>query len=165
MNGMSIVEYWIANDVAYICSEYLLTSYTKSQLIHPELGPRHDAFNFFPSSLRIHIEQSFEILVVRFGILWRLLKVPLAVVPRILSACTRIPNFCIEQGLPPLSQIQEPAAVSDTEADFTAWLRNAEEVRDPGTQQGRRSDLAAGAKRDGLSDLLHTRGFHRPKSI
>jgi hypothetical protein len=163
MGGTSLGEYWIAGDAAYVCSEHLLTPYPKAQLMHPELGPRRDAFNFFQSSLRMHVEQSFGILVARFGILWRPIRFSLAVAPRIVSACMRVHNFCIDQGLPPMSQVQEPTAVAETEAAFAAWWRNANGIRDPAPQQGRRSDLGKGAKRDGLSDLLHDQGLHRPR--
>jgi hypothetical protein len=165
MSGTGLGEYWIAGDAAYVCSEHLLTPYSKVQLMHPELGPRRDAFNYFHSSLRTHVEQSFGILVARFGILWRPIRFSLATAPRIVSACMRVHNFCIDQGLPPISQVQEPAAVAETEAAFAAWWRNADGISDAAPQQGRRSDLGKGAKRDGLSDLLHDQGLHRPRYI
>jgi hypothetical protein len=54
-------------------------------------------FQFYDSSLRMHVKQSFKIIVARFGILWRSLRFPLPFVPRILSSCMRIHNFCIDQ--------------------------------------------------------------------
>jgi hypothetical protein len=70
-NGLNIGEYWIAGDAAYLCDNYLLTPFTKAQTHDQELGLRRDAFNFYHSSLRMHVEQSFGIMVARFGIFRR----------------------------------------------------------------------------------------------
>jgi DDE superfamily endonuclease len=163
-NGLNIGEYWIAGDAAYLCDNYLLTPFTKAQTHDQELGLRRDAFNFYHSSLRMHVEQSFGIMVARFGILWRSLRFPLPVVPRILSACMRIHNFCIDQKVPPITAASDAATKSATEEAFVAWWNNAEEPRDQDSQQGRRNDLGSIKKRDGLADLLHMDGIHRPMS-
>jgi hypothetical protein len=136
----------------------------KSQAQDQELGLRRDAFNFYHSSLRMHVEQSFGIMVARFGILWRSLRFPLPVVPRILSACMRIHNFCIDQKVPPITAAIDAATKSATEEAFVAWWNNAEEPRDHDSQQGRRTDLGSIKKRDGLADLMHRAGIHRPTS-
>jgi DDE superfamily endonuclease len=39
------------------------------------LSIEKDAFNYFRSSARIFIEQAFGVLIARWGILWRLLRV------------------------------------------------------------------------------------------
>jgi hypothetical protein len=61
-----------------------------------------------------------------------------------------------------MSEIQDPSSVSATEAAFSTWWHNTEQTRDTETQQGRRTDLEAGSKRDGLADSLHMSGLHRP---
>jgi DDE superfamily endonuclease/Villin headpiece domain len=164
MDGTKTLDpYWIAGDAAYVCSNFLLTPYSKSQIRDPEFGARRDAFNFYQSSLRIHIEQAFGMLVARFGILWKPVRFTLPFVPRILSACMRIHNFCINEGVAPISSTQEAASVSEAEAAFEAWWRNVEYVRDSDqTQQGRRTDLEPGDKRDGLANRLHSLGLFRP---
>jgi hypothetical protein len=96
--------------------------------------------------------------------LWRSLRFPLPVVPRILSACMRIHNFCIDQKVPPITAAIDAATKSATEEAFVAWWNNAEEPRDHDSQQGRRTDLGSIKKRDGLADLLHRAGIHRPTS-
>jgi DDE superfamily endonuclease len=95
-DGVNLGTYWLAGDAAYICTNYLLTPFTKSYIMDPHLGQRRNSFNFFQSSLRIHAEQSFGIVIARFGILWRPLKFQLPTVPHILSACMRILNWRID---------------------------------------------------------------------
>jgi hypothetical protein len=53
--GLGIGFYWIAGDAAYVCSDHLLTQYYKSQLQENVFGKRRDAFNYFQSSLRMHV--------------------------------------------------------------------------------------------------------------
>jgi DDE superfamily endonuclease len=162
-DGLNIGEYWIAADAAYSCENHLLTPFTKAQVHDPELGQRRDAFNFYHTSLCMHVEQSFGILVARFGILWRSLRFPLSLVPRILSACMRIHNFCVDQNVPVMSATLGETARSATEEAFLGWWKNVEETRDPDSQQGRRTDLESGSKRECLSNLLHTAGVTRPR--
>jgi Plant transposon protein len=129
----------------------LLTLYSEAQIHDAELSPRRDSFNFYQSSLRMRIEQAFGILVSRFGVLWKPMRYPLPMVSRILSSCMRIHNFCIDEDVAPMSEIQDPSFVSATEAAFSTWWHNAEQTRDTETRQGRRTDLEAGSKRDGLA--------------
>jgi DDE superfamily endonuclease len=140
-NGLNIGEYWIAGDTAYLCDNYLLTPFTKAQTHDQELGIRRDAFNFFLSSLRMHVEQNVGIMVARFGILWRSLRFQLPEVPRILSAFMRIHNLCIDQKVPPITAAIDVATKSATKEAFVACWNNAEEPRDQDSQQGRRNDL------------------------
>ena len=51
-------EFWIAGDEAYVCTESLITPVPSSQA-----GVYEDAFNFYHSSYRIHVEQAFGMLV------------------------------------------------------------------------------------------------------
>ena len=50
--------YWYAGDEAYICDKNFLTPFPASKW---DPGSPEEAFNFFLSSLRMHIEQSFGI--------------------------------------------------------------------------------------------------------
>jgi len=49
---------------------------------------------FMLSSLRIHIEQAFGMLVWRWGVFWRPIRVPFAKRPSLMRACFRLHNFC-----------------------------------------------------------------------
>jgi hypothetical protein len=62
------------------------TDNAAGQLLHDEFGASRDAFNFYHSSPRMHVEQAFGMLVQRFGILWRKLKFSLPVSTLILQS-------------------------------------------------------------------------------
>ena len=76
--------YWIAADEAYACSDFLLTPWSGSSL-----NEEKDAFNFYLSSLRIHIEQTFGRLVTRWGILWKPLRYSLRNTSKVLFCCAK----------------------------------------------------------------------------
>lgn len=59
--------FWIAGDEAYSCTNNLLTPFSSS-IARPETY--EDSFNFFQSSLRLHVEQAFGLLVSK----WRILR-------------------------------------------------------------------------------------------
>jgi DDE superfamily endonuclease len=164
MEGLQIGLYWIAADAAYVCSNYILTPFSKSQIHDGELGPRRDAYNFYQSSHRIHVEQSFGLLVARFGILWKPIRFPLPIAPRILAACMRVHNFCIDNNVTPMAAAQSSESASIAEEAFRVWWRNAELERNPESQQGRRTDLHPSSKRDHLADTLHIAGVQRPNA-
>jgi len=67
-NGLLPNGYWIAADDAYVSDETIITPLPISQ---SATGTHGDAFNFYQSSLRMHIEQAFGIMMARWGILWR----------------------------------------------------------------------------------------------
>lgn len=52
------------------------------------------SFNFFQSSTRIHIEQAFGMLVWRWGVFWRPLRVPFVKRPSMVRACSELHNHC-----------------------------------------------------------------------
>jgi len=54
----------------------------------------HDSYNFHPSSLRIHIEQAFRMLVWGWVFFLRALRVPFAKRPGLVRACFRLHNYC-----------------------------------------------------------------------
>ena len=62
---MLLEGFLVAFDEAYVCDESIILPFLASE---SPAGARRDAFNYFLSSYRIHIEQSLEILVVRWGI-------------------------------------------------------------------------------------------------
>lgn len=90
--------YWIAGDSAYESRDDMVTRRSPSASQGEETRTSCDAFNFYHSSARVHVEQSFGLLVARFGILRHPLCMGLSKVPIIISTCTRIYNYCIECG-------------------------------------------------------------------
>ena len=73
--------YYILGDAAYPLSDHLLTPYPGQGL-----SPEKDSFNFYLSQLRVKVEQSFGILVQRWGILWRPLRVAFDGRPKLIRA-------------------------------------------------------------------------------
>jgi DDE superfamily endonuclease len=81
-----------------------------------------DAFNFFHSSLRTHVEQAFGILVQRFGILGRKLTFSLRACTLVLSACFRLHNFCIDLGEASLRAVLQSQDQIVSDSAFGSWL-------------------------------------------
>lgn len=92
-NGELPPNYWIAADDAYVCNENIISPFSSSEAI---AGSHHDAFNFYLSSHRMHIEQSFGILMSRWGILWKPLQFKLSENIRSVQLAMLLHNFCIE---------------------------------------------------------------------
>jgi DDE superfamily endonuclease len=158
--------FWIAGDAAYPCRNGIITPWTAGQLLHDEFGASRDAFNFFHSSLRMHVEQAFGMLVQRFGILWRKLMFSLPLSTLILSACFRLHNFCIDSGEPSLGAILQNEERSVSEAAFGRWFRESKQARDDQithSEQGRRRDLEFSNLREGLTRGLREMGMMRPR--
>jgi len=59
-------------------------------------GTHGDAFNFYQSSHRMHIEQAFAIMMARWEILWRPLRFSLSQNIRVSKLAMCLHNFCID---------------------------------------------------------------------
>jgi hypothetical protein len=125
-----------------------------------------DAFNFFHSSLRMHVEQAFGILVQRFVILWQKLTFSLPACILVLSACFRLHNFCIDIGEESLRTVlqSEDRIVSDS--SFRRWLSAMRKARADQISQilrGRRRDLEASELREHMTHDPYQIGCSRPR--
>ena len=89
--------HWVG-DAAYTCTETCMIPYSgvNLHLIHPE----QDCFNFYQSQIRITIERTFGIFIMRWGIFWNPLKYDLDFILVIVHACVRLHNFCCKRNLP-----------------------------------------------------------------
>jgi DDE superfamily endonuclease len=146
--------FWIAGDEAYEYNNNVLAPWPSSNL-----DDAKDAFNFYQSSLRMHIEQCFGQVVARFGILWRPLKVDTFSFSKIVLSIFLIHNFLKdenENAVP--SSPQEDRRTRDA---FKAWWRIS--GTETGDTQGRRRDLEKSSMRDELTNLLRSRGDKRPE--
>merc|ERR1712216_215635 len=79
-NGDLPDPFYITADASYVASDSIVTPYSGEKLSDPD-----DAFNFYQSSQRIVIECAFGILVQRWGVFWRPMKVALKHVGKVPS--------------------------------------------------------------------------------
>jgi hypothetical protein len=151
--------YWIAGDETYQCSDSLLTPWPSS-LARDDSAK--DAFNFYQSSLRIHIEQSFGQLVRRFGILWRPLQFNIHSVFEIVHACMCVHNFLIDEreGDDRFDARSLVESAGGGDAEFAEWWSRTS--ASSGSSRGRRRDLERSGLREHLTEHLRLRGDTRP---
>lgn len=90
-NGGISGNYWIAADEAYICNHRIVCPWPGKNL-----PVEKDCFNYWQSSARIHIEQAFGMLVARWGIFWRPLRVRLSKAAKIVAVCCKLHNFILD---------------------------------------------------------------------
>lgn len=83
--------FWIAADEAYVCTSKVLTPWPGRNI-----EASKDCFNYWLSSARITIEQAFGVLVGRWGILWRKLRLPLKKATQVVVVCCKLHNFIID---------------------------------------------------------------------
>lgn len=81
--------FWIAGDDAYSATESLDIPFKRSLT-----SKYQDAYNFFQSSQRIHVEQAFRMLMKHWGILWRPLKFNLKRATQIINVAVLLHNVC-----------------------------------------------------------------------
>jgi hypothetical protein len=99
-NSAMRLQFWLAGDAAYDCGNGVVTPWPLSKVNDPRSEVERDAFNYYHSSTRIHVEQAFGTLVSRFGILWKPVRFHLRKVPIILHACMILRSFCIDNSAP-----------------------------------------------------------------
>jgi hypothetical protein len=84
--------FFSGGDNAYVNTEHMLVPFPGQNL-----DQRRDSYNFFLSQLRIRIENAFALLVARWGILWRPLRVKLKHQPNLIKCLFKLHNFCIDE--------------------------------------------------------------------
>ena len=117
-----------------------------------EEGLWRDSFNFFQSSLRVHVEQAFGIFVNRFGILWRPLEFELARAIRIVSACALLHNFILDNSDDAeMDAVQGEAEHQYAAQAFRRWWTESQHLRSASRSgSGARSDL----QRSNMREIL-----------
>ena len=114
--GVVPIGFWVALDDAYATCENMLTPFRKG-MMYDYL----DAFNFYFSSLRGHVEQTFGQLTNK----WRILKSPLGyslpVVTQIIKVCALLHNF-VKDTVSSSSHI-DPEREAEARLDLEKWLR------------------------------------------
>ncbi|RLN46981.1 hypothetical protein BBJ28_00010038 [Nothophytophthora sp. Chile5] len=87
--------FYIVGDNAYPLSDSLLVPFTKLEL----KNKAHSDYNFYLSQLRIRIEMAFGLLVNKWQIFKRPLVVDFVNGRKVIKACMKLHNFCINEQL------------------------------------------------------------------
>ena len=95
--GLNLADYpnhriYILGDAAYGANELLLVPFKGKNL-----SLERDAYNFYQSSQRIHIERAFGILTARWGVLWRPLVCSLEHAMQTVRCCMVLNNICTKR--------------------------------------------------------------------
>jgi len=105
--AFSFSALWAALQIILLISGYYILGHAAyrgtSQILTPYIGnvsAEESVFSFYHSSIRMCIECSFGILVGRWGILWKPLRVPLHRAPVVIEACMALHNLCIDRSVP-----------------------------------------------------------------
>ena len=89
--GVLLGMFYIVGDEAYTLSNYLITPCSKSNA-----DVDQDNFNFFQSSMRMHIEQAFGMLVARWRILRGGLQYSVSISTKIICLLMKLHNFVLQ---------------------------------------------------------------------
>ena len=95
--GLLKKDFWVAGDEAYSCDESLLSPFPASMI---RGHPFRDAYYYFQSSLRIHVEQDFGFLVSKWIILCEL-EYSLDVCIEIIMVTMMLHHYCITRNVRP----------------------------------------------------------------
>jgi hypothetical protein len=96
-NSLPFPYHW-NGDNAYTLSQTMMIPFPGKNL--NVIAPYQEAFNFYHSQIRIHIERCFGIFVRRWGILWKALEYDLSFQFEIVHCLCRLHNYCIDNNMP-----------------------------------------------------------------
>lgn len=116
-----------------------------------------DSFNYHLSLHRQCVERAFGILVQRWGVFWRPLRVAYRRIPLLIRVACKLHNFCIDKmGMPTYVEIARgDARMGDIASPLFTDGTN-------GNFRGRRSDLEETDVRRHLTAKLRALGIMRP---
>jgi hypothetical protein len=119
------------------------------------LDVRKDTFNYYLSLHRQVVERAFGMLVGRWGVFWRPLRVAFERIPLLIAVCCKLHNVCVDRFGTAAAKI----ARGDCQPGDAATVMYTAET---GMFRGRRTDLEHTATRNDLADRLQNMGFVRP---
>jgi hypothetical protein len=164
--------FFLLGDSAYNLTPFLLVPYSTDE-VRNDKSNSYDAFNFYLSSSRIHIECAFGELVRRWGILWKTLHFDLVKCQRIIQVCMLLHNFIKDDqesdnitrdDFDWPQQLHQPTATSGRmERAFPLVTDNNEQYA--GGRPSEASDLyrvRGDSIRRSLAVILHVHGMKRP---
>lgn len=92
-SGKCPTGFFLIGDATYLCQDWLLTRFPGKH----DVGSAKDSFNYAHEVLHAKIENAFRQLVIRFGVLWRKLRVSHERRASLVLCCAKLHNFCVEQ--------------------------------------------------------------------
>ena len=143
-------SYWIAGYDAYMSLNRVLSLWSKGNL-----RVCQDYFNYWHSSARIHIDQAFEILIGRWRIFWRPMRVFIDKAVAFVLSCVMLHIFIIDdsqEGAVVYSPSEIDFSGHKTDADMCVHLQDQCDI-DVAAQHRRRNLDVLELQRD-LTDLL-----------
>jgi hypothetical protein len=141
----------IVFDEAYPCSEQELSPFRGNNLTEWE-----DSFNYHLSLHRQCVERAFGILVQRWGVFWRPLRVKFHRIPLLIKVCCKLHNLCIERfGSGDAIRIAR-GDMQPNDSCTVLWTDGT------GVTQGARTDLLTSRNRDTLVSRLRDMQKKRP---
>lgn len=145
--------YHIVMDEAYPCRGQILSPWKGRSL-----SAAKDNMNFFISLHRQVIERAFGVLVARWGILWRPLRVKLSMVPIIITVCCKLHNICMDRSgvksAMPIFETSEPLDIYSPQDPHRTTPRMVPLFQAAALGAGYRSDLESSALRDRLTEEI-----------
>ena len=145
-------------DDAYICCDQELSPWKGRSL-----SVEKDAFNYYLSLHRQCIERAFGILVSRWGIFWRPLKVSMEHRAMVIRVCCKLHNICVDRfGVenPPVMTRRNASRDIDVQYGDAAVAEFSDEFV---IRAGYRSDLEISTDRDTLTQVLKDGNVERPQ--
>ena len=144
--------YWVAADDAYSAGRRVVNPWPVRRLLW-----ERDAFNYWQSSSRIFVEQTFGQLVGRWGILWKSLRFSLPIVTQVLRVCAKLHNFLKDRGTSDAEDLLEHDAAGGSGEVHLQGDCDLDETRRNRNRTGEKCPLRVAKTRD-----LKRMGIRRP---
>ncbi len=156
----SLLHQWLACDDAYAGGTKMVVPWSGRNL-----STEKDCFNYWLSSARIFIEQCFGMLVARWGVFWRPLKVPLVKVSSVVLLCCKLHNYIIDSSgsleVPSPTHLDERH--HDEPSDCSVYLQD--ECDEEEMMHRRRRDLENCNVRNFYTRVIKYRQLRRPEIL
>ena len=157
-NGELPPQFHVVLDDAYVCTNQELTPWKGRNL-----SVEKDAFNYYLSKQRQVVERAFGLLVQRWGIFWRPIRVDMNKIPLIISVACKLHNICVDRF--GLERVLPFVGLNARETDIAGGDdSNALYTDGTGMQRGHRSDRDVCTKRAELTCALRTMRIQRPEN-
>ena len=163
-SGQLPKEVWGVADEAFINTESLLVPIPVDTI---DFGTYEDAYNFFISSFRIHVEQAFGMLVARWNILRAGLRYSLAQTFHTVKAMLLLHNFCVENSDFFCMPLSSDPGTEERDQMWKDWVELSTNVFDEinsnlNEPSRSRSTSFSGVRRMYMVSELRRRGLKRP---